>query len=554
MPSITVNGITAATGAPSLQSITLSQSNTVMCIATALINPNALMNMFRQLYVTVGATACSQVGGTYEVAMVLDNSYSMSESLGSGSKMDALHTAATNLVNTLIPSGTTLPTTAISLVPFNALVNVGSNRSAPFLDVNGQSSLSWKVVAKPTWVSNPSRLTLFDTLGTSWQGCVEDRPNNLHSTSAPDQMNYMTTDVAASSSNGESLFVPYFAPDDPGPLSSTSNNFYNEFTYYNDNYLDCDSYSSNSGSGNCSSNTKTWSFMNSYLSDAGAKSSISACTAANYVSDSASTNTYPGSGMTLACKYKGATPTIKSQWFGLSIGPNSNCTTPAITPLTTNSTTLINAIAAMQPTGLTNLGTGFMWGWRTISPTVNPFPIASAATIGQQNPKAYNYGPPSNTKVIILMTDGYNTWAPIITTASQQGSYTFGVNSPFLSSYEAFGFMAENRLANYNSTSNGNGTCPSPISSMGNTTSYGGFRCQMDNMLLEGCTNAKAQGITIYTVGFSISSDAIDQEGINVLTACASSPNNYFQAANGNDLVSKFQQIAASITNLRISQ
>lgn len=562
----TVNGVTATPNAATLDGAPiLSQSNTSMCINTMMIVPTQVMTIVQIPYVAVRAQACSQVGGTYEIAMVLDNSYSMSESLGSGTKMDALHTAATNLVNIMIPSGVKVPTAAISLVPFNALVNVGTSRTASFLDVNGQSSLNWKEVSKPSWTSQPSRLSLFDTVGVAWGGCVEDRPNNLNSSTAPDHVNYMTTDVAASSSVADSLFVPYFAPDDPGGISSNSGSTYGIGYLYN-SFSDCNSYSGNGGNGNCSSNKTSYSFQNSYLTDLGQKSTnLSNCTTANFTADNAAANTYPGSGMTLACKYYknvvASSTNNLNQWFGLGVGPNADCTTPAITPLTTNSTTLTSAINAMQPTGLTNLGTGFMWGWRTISPTVNPFPISSPAAIGQQNPKTYVYGPPSNTKVIILMTDGYNTWSPIITTASQQyinpatqTGYTFGISNPYKSAYEAFGFMSENRLANYNAATNSDGTCPTPITDLTNITNYTGFRCQMDNMLLESCNNAKAKGIYIYTVGFSIANDAIDQEGINALTACATSPSFYYQASDATSITLAFQKIAASITNLRISQ
>ena len=553
--TVTVNGVTGTLGAATLVTTTLSQHNTVMCIKTSMIIPTALMTIAGFKYMNVGAYSCSQVGGTYEVAMALDNSFSMSETLGSQTKMQALQQAATQLVNILIPPGTAAPTAAISLIPFNALVNVGTNTSASFLDTTGASSLSWIDVTKPAWVTahTPSRLDLFNnmytdntkkTLATSWGGCIEERPNNSGRPGAPDTTNYMTTDVAATT--GDSMFVPYFAPDDPGAVNGSPNsNFYN-FSY--------ESYPN-------SNNT----FLNSYLTDNGASSAGGSCTAGDtYTTQDAkstnqygqSTNAYPGSGLTMSCKYNGSVPTIKtsssnSQWFGLSVGPNENCSTPAITPLTTSNTNLVNAINAMTPTGLTNLGTGFMWAWRSISPVVNPFPAPSQVTIGQQTPKAYNYGPPPNTKVIILMTDGFNTWSPIINNNTTQSKI-----NPFLSAYESFGYMTDNRLASY-STTQPSSSNTQALTGSNFVSTYANFRYQMDNMLLEACTNAKnnsAQNIIIYTVGFSISSDPIDAEGRTVLQACASNPGNYYEASDGSSIVAAFQKIAASITNLRISQ
>ncbi len=581
--------ITGATGAATLQSIIISQNNTQMCIKSTMVVPTQMMNIVNVPTMTVGAYSCSQVGGTYEVALVMDNSYSMIDSAGSGSKMQAAQQAAIGLVQALIPSGTTAPSAAISLTPFNALVNVAYNGvSSPpaFMDTAGASSLNWinpkttngidpstgspprQTMYAPSWITGrtPSKFDLLATLkrtdGTAmpWGGCVEDRPNNT-STNLADKTNYMTTDIAATA--GDSMFVPYFAPDDPGET-----NIYNYGSNYF--YFSCYTFNNNNGCPNASYNT----FLNSYIGDngvaaAGASGSGSQCAAADVTNDNAS-KTLPGSGMTMSCRYKGATTLVSStrsttsQWFNLDLSPNSNCSTPAITPLTTNQTTLINAINAMSPTGLTNLGTGFMWGWRTVSGLTTPFfpgaatNVTKATPIGPKIPVSYTYqGPPSNTKVMILMTDGENSWAPFINSDTNN----LNVNNPYGSSYESFGFMSQGRLSNYSTTCSttstpitGSGFVSSGASTTNANGNWAAYRCQEDNMLLEACTNAKAAGILVYTVGFATSSDPIDQEGLAVLQNCATSPAYAFTAANSQEIVTKFQQIAASITNLRISQ
>ena len=579
--------ITGTTGTATLQSIVITQNNSQMCIKTTMVVPTAMMTIVHINTMTVGAYACSQVGGTYEVALVMDNSYSMFDSAGSGSKMQAAQAAATSLVQTLIPAGTTAPNAAIALVPFNALVNVGTTvgTSTPpaFMDTSGSSSLNWinpKTAAKetpraamyaPNWVTgrNPSKFDLFAALkrsdGTSvaWSGCVEERPNNTASVQGNDTNNYMTTDVAAST--GDSLFLPYFAPDDPTGI----NNY-----FYGPNYLNfsCETYNNATQCPNPYYST----FLNSYIADNGAQVG-GQCTSTDVNNDKTYTGTttattFPGAGMTMACRYyKGANTNISPstnqgavQWIGLNVSPNGNCTTPAITPLTTNQTTLTNAIAAMSPTGATNLGTGFMWGWRTISGLTTPFfPVAgtnvtTVAPIGPKNPVPYTYkGPPSNSKVIILMTDGENSWSPFINSDTNN----FNVTSPYVSAYETFGFMSQNRLQNYSTTCSMNSSAltGSGFVSNGATTtnangSWGAYRCQMDNMLLEACTNAKNAGITVYTVAFATTSDPISAEGQAVLQNCATSSANYFPASNSTEIVTAFQQIAASITNLRISQ
>ena len=588
------SGITGASGAATLQYITIAQNNTVMCIYTTMSVPTVMMTIVNIKTMSVGAHACSQVGGTYEVALVMDNSYSMNDSAGSGSKMQAAQQAAIGLVQTMIPTGTVSPNTAISLTPFNALVNVNYQNTSTgpaFMDTTGASSLNWinpatasretprAAMYAPNWINSPSKFSLFSTLKRSdgsalpWSGCVEERPNNVNFVQGKDNTNWMTTDLPATNANPDSLFVPYFAPDDPGNINST---FYGSSFYG----FSCETF----GGGASCPNAGYKTFLNSYLNDSGATIG-GQCTAIDVANDKVYPNpngslcigntcvptTYPSSGMTMACRYKSASTNVSpqtnngaAQWFGLDVSPNSNCTTPAITPLTTNQTTLVNAINAMTPTGLTNLGTGFMWGWRTISGLTTPFfpwgsnTVTTPAPIGPKNPVPYTYkGPPSNTKVIILMTDGENSWAPYILSDNNN----LNVVNPFLSSYEAFGFMTQNRLANYSTTCSNSSAALTGSGFVTNATltsnvngNWPAYRCQMDNMLLEACTNAKNAGIVIYTVGFAVSGDPIDAEGQAVLQNCATSPANAYIASNSSDIVVKFQQIAASITNLRISQ
>lgn len=517
VPLLTVNGKTGSLNAATLQTVSLSQNNTQLCITTSMILPATMMTIIRTSYLEVGASSCASVGGTYEVALALDNSYSMNESAGGQSKMAALQAAAEDLIDILIPAGTTSPTSAISIVPFNALVNVGSSNTS-FMDTNGNSSIHWQNFNIPNGAKYQpnSKFDLLSALSTSWGGCVEERPYP-----------YMTTDTAASSGTADTMFVPYFAPDEPGTYNNQGGPVPTYLTYT--------TYGSSGWS--------SYMWANSYLSDSGSGSAGGVCSQSSNTTyataDNKSTNIYPGGGVTMACKYSGATKKYQTDASGLKTGPNFMCSTPAVTPLTTNRTTLYNAIDAMAPTGSTNLGAGFMWAWRTISPTFAGFPTSNILPIGPQNPKTYGYGPPPNNKVIILMTDGFNSWT--------------SMSNPFGSTYESFGYMANDRLSNYSTT------CPAAYpngvarTGSGYDTSSGTYRCQMDNMLLEGCQNAKAKGITIYSVAFSITSDPIDSEGKNILQSCASA-GNYYSASDSAGITQAFQQIAASIQNLRIAQ
>lgn len=507
-------------------SVAISQNSTKVCISATITVPTAVMKIVNLTTVPVSANACSQTGQTYEIALALDNSSSMSKSAGGQSKMDSLKTAAQKLVSILIPSGTTNPKAAISIVPFTSMVNVGTSQQAAFLDKAGTSSIHWQNFHRPTGKNlfvPTTKFDLFTGMNASWGGCVEERP-----------VPYVTTDTAATTKTPDTMFVPYLAPDDPGDLNSSGYACYP------------------TGSSNCGKQLPPYIFTNSYLSDTGSSTSIGVCNKSNAYSDADTattyagdnqTNIYPGSGLTMVCKYKGTTPTSSSTLFsGVTSGPNLLCSSQALTPLTTDTSVLNTAINNMQANGSTSLVTGFMWGWRSISPVVNPFPTTSTAAIGPKNPKAYGYGPPTNNKILILMTDGFNSWTPLA--ANGTALNQFG------SLYEGFGFYANNRIASYSSA---NGSVPGSTTCSGTTTTKDTYRCQMDNVTLEACTNAKKAGVTVYTIGFSVSSDPIDTQGLALLKACATDPSFYYPASDSTSIVTAFQQIAARIQNLRLS-
>jgi len=62
------------------------------------------------------------------------------------------------------------------------------------------------------------------------------------------------------------------------------------------------------------------------------------------------------------------------------------------------------------------------------------------------------------------------------------------------------------------------------------------------------CTNMKAAGITVFSVGFMVSSAAK-----SFLTSCATSADYYYDATNGDKLRSAFRDIALKISTLRLS-
>ncbi len=460
----------------------------------------------------VGATSCAANNATYEIALALDNTGSMAEAAGGQSKIQALVSAATGLVNVINPNAAA-PNAAISVVPFASAVNVGADyfykSGANWLDRYGQSSIHWQNYARPlgaAWTP-ASRFDLFAAMGATWGGCVEERPQP-----------YLTTDDAPSSAKPDTLFVPFLAPDDAGaPAGATCYAFTPSGQY------------PATPAGGCGGKYLSY---NSYLNDDGG-----ACAAGDaYATADSNDPVSHGSGASKVCKYKGqSVASVNSAISGVNggpglfpAGPNLGCSVAALTPLTNDMSAISGsggALSKMVPNGDTALLPGFMWAWRTISPN-GPFASAGGGSIGPKSPKAY--GQANNTKILVLMTDGFDHWVG-------------NASSPYQSMYSSLGFYVNNRVSAY-----GGG-------SAGPTTSTN-YRAQMDAALLEACTNAKQAGVQIYTVGFSVPSNPIDATGINVLQSCASAPTNAYIAQDANAIVATFQTIANNILTRRLTR
>ena len=156
----------------------------------------------------VGAMSTINIsGGTFEVAMVLDNSGSMA-----GNKMSNLKNAAEDLVDILFSNQSSSEYITIGLAPFAATVNVGTQyANASWMDQTGASSIH-----SENFDTNVTRWDRFNALNNvSWGGCVEVRPSPHDVDDTPP-------------TGGDSMIVPLFAPDEPD-----KNGYYN-------NYLDDD--------------------------------------------------------------------------------------------------------------------------------------------------------------------------------------------------------------------------------------------------------------------------------------------------------------------------
>lgn len=167
--------------------------------------------------VTVGASSTTTWGGKrLRVALALD----VTGSMDSDGKLTAMKAAAKKLIDTLKATATTKEDVYISIVPFNVMVNVGSdNRSATWLDwdtsygsckskyttrnaceAGGDYWSYWSDTCQSQKTLKSACLAGGHTWSaknlSSWKGCVTDRTQS-----------YDTTKTAPTTTNPDTLFL-----------------------------------------------------------------------------------------------------------------------------------------------------------------------------------------------------------------------------------------------------------------------------------------------------------------------------------------------------------
>ena len=168
--------------------------STVQVTGTAAITTSFLRILgFKKINVAASSTAAFAAKSRLRVALVLDNTGSMS----SAGKMPALKTAAKNLLARLKSASQSNGDVYVSIIPFANDVNVGaSNSGASWIDwydwdlFNGSDPVSGcsggytygkngkkskKCLTSTTWVADSH---------TTWNGCVTDRDQNYDTTAA----------------------------------------------------------------------------------------------------------------------------------------------------------------------------------------------------------------------------------------------------------------------------------------------------------------------------------------------------------------------------------
>lgn len=490
--------------------VTINPERNTVCATSQMTIPNAFMQLAKIGSLTTGVTSCANSAGsgdpdqTLEIALVLDNSGSMSSSAGGVSKIQALRSAATDFVNNMFTKVPKADKLKISITPFNAAVRavdpaITSNRTASWVDTQGNSSIHWRALggkAAANAAGFTNRFDIFNKLKArrsswDWNGCFESQPYPMN-----------VNDTPPTSSDSDTLLVPYLSPDEPdgyyststGNYTGTSNNW-NNFEYSN-SYLTND----NGGSGGCASESSQWGRL------------------------------------TRVCKYNISSSTSSIDTG--TMGPDGYCSgnsNQTLMRLTTTKSVITNKIGSLSAGGNTNLHEGVIWGWRTISPNA-PFSDGMA------------YHAPKLRKVMVVMTDGENVWQNRRRTAGGSDFQALG--------YYSFNGTANVTLPNEATGSSTNFQTELAAAAPNNSSSNFGSQARnaIDELARQTCNNAKAAGIEVFTIGFSTPTDPIDQQGLNLLRDCATNPDHYFEASDATQLGDAFASVSAGLGKLRLSQ
>lgn len=182
---------------------------------------------------------------------------------------------------------------------------------------------------------------------------------------------------------------------------------------------------------------------------------------------------------------------LQDSGYGVKVPGVMNVSCPsALATLSTNESSLISQIKAMNGTGETYIPTGLVWGWRVLSKKA---PFNGGVSKSEAKSKKI-------TKAIVLMTDGENS-----------------------------------KSANLPSSPKHNGS---------NVV-------QANNWTTSVCNNIKSEGMVIYTITFGA---GISPATKALIDSCSSGPGYAFDAGNAGELNTAFSDIAEKLNQLYLTQ
>jgi Flp pilus assembly protein TadG len=185
-------------------------------------------------------------------------------------------------------------------------------------------------------------------------------------------------------------------------------------------------------------------------------------------------------------------------------GPGFGCEVEPLVPLTSIASDITKTVKNLKANGSTNMLEGVMWGWRVLS---SREPFTDGASEGDSSVE----------KIIIFLTDGQNSFG--------------NLNNNLGSGYTSMGYLVDGRLDGLTAASSGQ------------------TNNALDKKTLTACTNAKEDGIEIYTIRL----EEPDVSTGTLLSECASSKSHYFDAPSRSQLAPIFDAIKKGVVKLRLT-
>lgn len=265
----------------------------------------------------------------------------------------------------------------------------------------------------------------------------------------------------------------------------------------------------------------------------------------------------------------------------------------AILPLSGDIDELKNYVNALEANGNTSTDIGLKWGAALLDPTARPVVtslISEGAVTSEFSGRPYDYTEENVLKVIVVMSDGNNTYQYILDEEVSGGYADPDDNMSNVWTYTSYGYTRyviynPNRWSskkylytNRNSTS---GSWYSSAPSSGRQLSYvelfdhasmryiatylmnpAGYSynewryykrstvdsSEKDNRMDDICTAAKDKNVVIFAIGFEVT-----DTNATKLSNCASSAGHFFRV-EGVEISEAFASIAAQLHRLRLSQ
>jgi Flp pilus assembly protein TadG len=477
-------------------------------------------------FVVGASSTADQAGSNLEVSLVLDVTGSMA-----GSRLTSLKDAANDLVDIVVNDEQTPYYTKVSIAPYSVGVNVGASAAAVRGPVTPQRTITnadWRNgVAKNITGATRANPVVVTSAG---HGLANGDRVYIANVNGMTQIRNKQFTVAGVTANTFQL---------SGVNGSGYSNYTNGGTVTKCRTASCEIVVTANAHG-FATNDKVFitgvSGMTQINNAANAVWTVTTLDTSNFVlngTNGPSFTAYAGNGLascTVAgCEYFRFTNPSNAQrvyrittcatertgaeaftnaspstaWIGRNYPAKAaNCPAQTLMPLTSDKDDLHAKINSLTAKGSTAGQIGIAWGWYLLSP--------SFGSLWDEESRPGVAGD-SLRKVAVIMTDGdFNT------------TYCEGVGSS-----DASGVSSGERI-----------NCAAP-----NGNGY--------VQALQYCTNMKAAGVTVYTVGFDVGNLTAAR---NLLRDCATGAGYAYVAATGAELEEAFRKIGTSIALLRLTK